>query len=316
MYKEIYKKIKKYNNIVISRHIGADPDALGAQVALKDIISNTFPNKKVYASGIMSSKFKSIGSTDILPKEAYENSLVIVLDTPILRRVDVEDFLKFTDSVKIDHHPFEEEFCNTELIDEEASSTCEMIVDLCKNTKLNMTKYASERLVMGIISDTNRFLYTSSSTKTMRIVADLIDEYNIDKNEIYEPLYLRDMNEVKLQGYISQNMIITKNNVGYIIIKDEIIKEYGVDAASAGNMVNNFSYINELLVWLTFSEDIKQNIIRVSIRSRGPEINKLANMYNGGGHKYASGIRLTNLNQVDEIISKLDELCEEYKENL
>jgi phosphoesterase RecJ-like protein len=126
---------------------------------------------------------------------------------------------------------------------------------------------------------------------------------------------MRDMNELKLQGYISQNMIITDNNVGYVCITDDIIKEYKVDAASAGNMVNNFSYISELLVWVTFSEDKKQNQIRVSIRSRGPIINDVAGVYNGGGHKYASGIRIKSFDQVDEIIERLDEKAKEYKEN-
>lgn len=57
IYKQIYKKIKEYNIIVIARHIGADPDALGSQFALKSIILNLFPDKKVYAVGNPASKF-------------------------------------------------------------------------------------------------------------------------------------------------------------------------------------------------------------------------------------------------------------------
>ncbi len=313
MYKNIYKKIKKNNNIIIARHIGADPDALGSQIALRDIISTTFPEKNVYAIGTYSSKFRFIGSMDKPSENMYDDSLIIVLDTPILRRVDVEDFSKFTDSIKIDHHPFEEKFCDLEWIEETSSSSCQMVIELCKNIKLNMTKYAAERLFFGVVSDTNRFLYYSSTPRTLHLVADLIEEYNISTTDLYEQLYMRNMSEIKLQGYISQNMIITKNNVGYICITDKIIKDFGVDSASAGNMVNNFTYINELLVWVTFSEDVKQNVIRVSIRSRGPVINEVASLYNGGGHPFASGIRLADFSQVDEIIEKLDLICEEYK---
>jgi phosphoesterase RecJ-like protein len=111
-------------------------------------------------------------------------------------------------------------------------------------------------------------------------------------------------------------MIITENNVGYICITDDIIKEYKVDAASAGNMVSNFSFVSELLVWVTFSEDVKQNLIRVSIRSRGPVINDIASKYNGGGHKFASGIRIKSFDQVEEIVKELDEAAKKYKENL
>ena len=51
MHKKIFNRIKKYNTIVIARHIGPDPDSLGAQIGLKDIIINNFPNKNVYAVG-------------------------------------------------------------------------------------------------------------------------------------------------------------------------------------------------------------------------------------------------------------------------
>lgn len=316
MYKDIYKEIKKFQSIVIARHIGADPDALGSQLALKELILNTFPNKKVYAVGSRSSKFKVIGNTDILKDDFnYEDSLLIILDTPIKRRIDIENMNDFKFSIKIDHHPFDEKFSDLEWIDDSYSSASEMIADLALNTKLLLNKKASEYIIMGIVSDSNRFLYDSATTKTMRLVCDLIDKFEIDKKDIYEKVYMRDMNELKLQGYISQNMIITDNNVGYVCITDDIIKEYKVDAASAGNMVNNFSYISELLVWVTFSEDKKQNQIRVSIRSRGPIINDVAGVYNGGGHKYASGIRIKSFDQVDEIIERLDEKAKEYKEN-
>lgn len=42
IYKQIFKQIKKYDTIVIARHIGADPDALGSQFALKKYYSRTF----------------------------------------------------------------------------------------------------------------------------------------------------------------------------------------------------------------------------------------------------------------------------------
>ncbi len=315
MYKNIYKEIKRHENIVIARHIGADPDALGSQFALKELILNTFPNKKVYAAGSRSSKFKVIGNTDIIKGDFnYENSLLIILDTPIKKRVDIENIELYKTSIKIDHHPFDEEFCNIEWIDDSYSSASEMIADLALNTKLVMNKKTAEFIILGIVSDSNRFLYENATTKTMRLVSDLIDEFKIEKKDIYEKVYMRDMKELKLQGYISMNMTITENNVGYVCITDDIIKEYNVDAASAGNMVNNFSYVSELLVWVTFSEDKKQNQIRVSIRSRGPVINDIASIYNGGGHKYAAGIRIKNFDQVDEIIKHLDKKAKEYKE--
>lgn len=314
MYKEIIKLIKKYDSIVIARHIGGDIDALGSQIGLKEIIEETYPNKKVYAVGAYASRFKFVGPLDKEEDIDFDNSLLIVLDTPKVSRLDVDDISKYKHRVRIDHHPFEEEFCDVELVDENKSSTCEMIVELCLNTKLKITKSAAEKLYMGIISDTNRFLYPCTTSDTLALASILVSKYGINPPELYEKMYLRNLDEIRFIGYIFQNIKVTKNGVAYIKITDEIQKEFGMDPASAGNMVGELSYINDFIVWITFSEDKKQNMVRVSIRSRGPVINTLAMQYNGGGHKLASGIRLPNFDLSDEIIERLDILCEEYFE--
>ena len=315
MYKEIVKLIKKYDSIVIARHIGGDIDALGSQIGLKEVIKETYPNKKVYAVGAYASRFKFVGPLDKEEDIDFDNSLLIVLDTPKVSRLDVEDISKYNHRVRIDHHPFEEEFCDIELVDENKSSTCEMIVELCLNTKLKITKSAAEKLYMGMISDTNRFLYPCTTSDTLALASLLVSKYGIKPPELYEKMYLRNLDEIRFIGYIFQNIKVTKNGVAYIKITDEIQKDFGMDPASAGNMVGELSYINDFIVWITFSEDKKQNMVRVSIRSRGPVINTLAMQYNGGGHKLASGIRLPNFDLSDEIIERLDILCEEYVVN-
>lgn len=315
MHKEIFRLIKKYDSIVISRHVGADVDALGSQLGLKKVIENTFPNKKVYAVGAYSSKFKFMGSLDKEENIDYKNSLLIVLDTPIIKRIDIDDISLFAYKIKIDHHPFEEKFCDIELIDENKSSTCEMIIDLCNNTKLKLDKDSAEKLYMGVVADTNRFMYPCTSPTTMILCANLIKDYNLDISELYPKMYMRNINEIRFIGYVFDNIKVTKNGVGYISITDKIQKEYMVDPASAGNMVSELTNILELLTWVTFSEDKKMDMVRVSIRSRGPIINELAMEYNGGGHKLASGIRLKNFDNVDEIVTKLDKICKKYKED-
>ena len=136
----------------------------------------------------------------------------------------------------------------------------------------------------------------------------------INFTSLYESLYCKPLNEVKLQGYIYQNMTVTENGVAYIKITDALIKEFGIDSASAGNMINNLNYVNEILVWIFLSEDVKSNVIRANIRSRGPVINEVASHYGGGGHKFASGARLADWDLADKLISSLDELTKKYLE--
>lgn len=313
-YKFIYKKIKQYDTIVIARHIGPDPDALASQLALKEIILNTFPNKKVYAVGTPASKFKYLGSLDKMTDEMYKNSLLIVTDLANLARLDGANIKKFDYSIKIDHHPFVEQFCNYEWIDEEASSASQMLIELVFNTKLKINKEIAEKLFIGVVSDTNRFLFSYSKPKTFELISKLIKKYDVDITKQYEKLYLTPLKEVKFQGFIANNLTVTDNDFGYIKITTEMLEKYDVDEATAGNVINKFNYINELLVWAVFTEDVKNNNIRGSIRSRGPIVNKVVEKFNGGGHIYASGVRAKNFDEIDLLINDLDEVCKQYKE--
>lgn len=314
MYSNIYKKIKKYDTIVIARHVGADPDALASSLGLKEIILHTFPKKKVYVIGHPASKFKYLGVLDKMSEELYQNSLLIVTDTPDKRRVDGVDASKFEYSIKIDHHPFIEKYCDIEWIDDTKTSASEMILELIQNTKLKINKEAAEKLYIGLVSDSNRFLFYYTTPKTFELVAWLIKKTKIDITELYTLLYLRPIKELKFQGYVESHLEVTEHGVAYIHITDEVLKQYGVDPATAGNMINNFNYIEEALVWVVFSEDKNNNTIRGSIRSRGPIVNEIAATFGGGGHIHASGVRLKSFEDADALVLALDKVCEDYRE--
>lgn len=312
-FKQIKKQIKIYNNIFIARHIGADPDALGSTIALRDLIKEKYPNKSVYAIGNPANRFKFMGNLDKV-ENIPKNSLLIVLDTPDSKRIDGIDINEFDFIIKIDHHPFIEKYANIEYIDDTASSTCQIILEFIYTCHYKLNKNIAEKLYLGIASDTNRFLYDYTTVKTFELVTKMLKETKINFTSLYESLYCKPLNEVKLQGYIYQNMTVTENGVAYIKITDALIKEFGIDSASAGNMINNLNYVNEILVWIFLSEDVKSNVIRANIRSRGPVINEVASHYGGGGHKFASGARLADWDLADKLISSLDELTKKYLE--
>lgn len=314
IYRKIYNVIKKYDNIVIARHVGPDPDALGSSIGLKEIIKNTFPNKNVYVVGCSAAKFKYLGSLDKIPEDT-KNMLLIVTDTPDKGRVDSAISNEFSYSIKIDHHPFIEEFCSLEWIDENASSASQMIMELAFNTKLKINKRAAEKLFIGLVADTDRFLFSYTTPKTFDLVSRLIKETKLDFTELYKNLYMRPFKEIKFHGYLQDNLSVTKNGFAYVKITQETLEKYEVDAATAGNMVNDFNYIDGVKAWAVFSYDKLNNNIRGSIRSRGPIINEIASRYNGGGHKFASGVRLKNFEETDLLIKDLDEACRLNEEN-
>lgn len=310
MYKQIYKIIKKYNKIIIARHKGVDPDAMASQIGLRDSIRLTFPEKEVYAIGSAPHRFSYIGKLD--KPDDLSNALLIVCDTPDLKRIDGADPANFLYTIKIDHHPFIDDFGGLEYIVPEASSASELVMELIDETRLKCNSLVAQTLYYGLVSDSNRFLFSTSSYKTFALVSKFLKEYPFDITHCYNKLYARPLNEVRLKGYIASNMNVTESGVAYIDITDELQSKYGVDSAAAGNMVNDFNFINEVLVWLTITEDIKLGLIRISIRSRGPVINKVAEAHNGGGHAYASGAKVTTFEEAHEIVKELNEVCEKY----
>ncbi len=313
IYKQIFKVIKKYDTIVIARHIGADPDALSSQFALKEIILKTFPNKKVYAVGNPASRFKFFGNNEKIDNIDTTKGLLIVLDTPDIKRIDGVSLNNFEYVIKMDHHPIIDKYANIELIDEDSCSTSQLILEFIFNNKIEINKEIGEKLYLGIVGDTDRFLHDYTSSKTFSLVTRLLEETNIDFTSLYKVLYQRPISEIRFEGYIYQNLILTENGVAYIKITDRKLKEFGVDSAAAGNMINDLKFVNEIIVWLFLTEDIKSNLIRANIRSVGPYINDVATKFGGGGHKYASGVKLKTWDDSDKLINELDELVKNYK---
>lgn len=314
IYKSIYNEIKRYKKIYIARHIGPDPDAFASQMSMKDTIKLTFPEKEVYAVGATVSRFKYFGKIDKVDNYDYENALLIVTDTPDNKRVDIDNFLSFAHVLKIDHHPFVDLFGNVEYIDEDASSASELVYEVIRNTKLKMNDTIAGKLYMGIVSDTNRFLY-GTNNNTFLIVADLIKKYKLDVESLYRKLYARPLSEIRLMGHIASSLKVDKYGFAHVEIDEDIIKSLGADLASVSNMINDFNNINEIIVWAFVSRDEKNNKYKVNIRSRGPVINDIASKYNGGGHKYASGVRNESKEAIEQLLKDLSNCCKDYVES-
>ena len=310
--KQILKKIKEYNSIFIARHVGPDPDAIASECALRDIIKLTYPKKNVFAIGTGVAKFKYIGYMDKIDgigAETKKKSLLIILDVPKFERVDGALKDEFDYTIKIDHHPCDVDECDINYINESSSSTCQMVAEFAINNKLKMNEYIAETLFTGIVSDSERFLLSYTSPKTFDVASYLLDNYNVKLEKVYDGLYDRPINERRFEAYIINNINITDNGFGYIKITKEDEKKYEVDANTASNMVNNLNHIKELKCWAFSSYDEKNKQFRINIRSRKLVINDIAMKYNGGGHKFASGARIENEEDVDKLFKELDDRC-------
>ena len=167
MIEKILKKIDEYECICLYRHVNPDYDAFGSQFGMYDLIQNTFENKEVYFAGDFSSdlvaKYQFNG--EINEPNFEKPTLGIVLDTANQERID-GDISLCKEIIKIDHHIVVDSYGNLNLEDSTASSCSQIVALFLKNKRVKLSSFGAAALYMGIIGDTNRFMYSATDERT------------------------------------------------------------------------------------------------------------------------------------------------------
>lgn len=312
MYNKILKQIREAKTIIIHRHARPDGDALGSQIGLKEAIKNTFPRKEVYAVGDTTSKYDFIGEMDEVSDEKYQDAVVFVLDSSEQSLISDERYKKGKTLIKIDHHIAKESFGDIELVDSSYESCCGLVAYLVERIHLKLTNYGAKCLFTGMVTDSGRFRYDSTTSKTFEIASKLM-KYDFSITDIYNNLYLDTLEMVKLRAEFTLKFKLTEQNVAYIKTTQDEIQKAGVDIFSISrNMVNTMAGIKGIDIWVNFTED-KDGSVVCEIRSSKYNINPIAVKYGGGGHKAASGATLKNFDETDMLLNDLNLLILENK---
>lgn len=311
--RQIIDTIKANETIIIHRHVRPDPDAYGSQQGLKEIILANYPEKKVYAVGDHDASLSFMAQPDQIADDVYENALVIVTDTANTERVDDQRYTKGKMVIKIDHHPNDDAYGDLLWVDTTASSCSEMIYELYEEGKevadWKLSDAAARLLFAGIVGDTGRFQFPSTTSKTFKVAADLIT-YDFNRNEIFDGMYEMEQKLLNLQGYIYQNFVMDEHGAAYVKLSKELLAQYETVPSEASLLVGCLGSVKGICSWVVFIEEEDQ--IRVRLRSKGPIINTLAKEFNGGGHPLASGATAYSWEEADAVISRLQEICKAY----
>lgn len=310
--RRIIEKIKQYPTIIIHRHVRPDPDALGSQGGLKAIIQASFPEKQVYSVGEDDPEFDYLVKMDKVSDEDYEEALVIVCDTANTARIDDQRYRLGKEIIKIDHHPNVDTYGDIQYVDTNASSTSEMIYELFDIGKIDglvMNDEGARLLYAGIVGDTGRFLFPSTTKRTFQYAAELVT-YKFDRTALYNDLYSVENHILRLRGHILQEFKLFESGLCAVKLTKELLNEFNVSPDETGQLIQVFSDVKGIKAWVFFVEEDDQ--IRVRLRSKGPVINEIAAKYRGGGHPLASGATVYNWEEVDCVIDDLNEACKEY----
>lgn len=326
--KELLSTPKK---VVILTHWSPDGDAMGSSLGLYNFLikkkhtvtlvtPNAYPSFLFWLPG----NKKVINFSDT-PKEAKREiakaDVAFFLDFNSLKRIgDLGDIMAKSEALKImiDHHPQPDEVADYLLHDVKASSTCELIFDFIDlmGEKKKLNKNIANCLYTGIMTDTGSFRFPSASSKTHRIVAELMDA-GADNAHIHDLIYDDNTEDkVKLLGYcLAEKLkVLPEYNTAFISLTAEELQLFKYKRGDTEGVVNYALSVKDIRFAAFFVE--RDGEIKASFRSKGNfNVNLFARTnFEGGGHANAAG-GSSDLS-LDETVLKFIQLIPQYKEEL
>ena len=310
MFEKVLEAIKSYDRIIIHRHSSPDGDAIGSQVGLKNIIKENFPNKEVHAVGDAPGRYSFISGSapDVIDDEAYSGALAIILDTSAASLISDSRYTLAELRVRLDHHIFCEKIAEIEVTDTSYESCCGLVTELAKECDLKINREGACALYTGMVTDSGRFRYDSTSSNTHALAAHLM-KTPFDTAPIYSSLYSDELSRIQLRARFTLKITVTDKRVAYIYTDLDEARSYGVDNFTISRgMVNTMSEIRGVDSWVNFTET--EDGVLCEIRSSKYNINPIATRHGGGGHAKASGATLRDRAEAMELLSELEALAD------
>ena len=309
MFEKILEQIRCHDTVIIHRHTNPDGDAMGSQIGLKHIIKANFPDKRVLVVGDPAKRFAFMedSTMDEVADEDYRDALAIVLDTSAKALISDDRYTTAHVSARIDHHLFCETIADIEVTDSSYESCCGLITEFAIESGLTLTPLAAKSLYTGMVTDSGRFRYDSTSANTFRL-ASFLKQVPFDTNDIYRNLYADDFTFIRLRASFVLKIQFTEHKVGYIYTTKEELAATGADTFTVSRgMVNTMGEIRGVDIWVNFTET--DDGVLCELRSSKYNINQVAVKYGGGGHIKASGATLNDRAQAMQMLAELDAMA-------
>ena len=301
------KLLASPKRIAIIPHRSPDGDAMGSTLGLYHFLKklnhdpiviapNDFPD---FLSWLPESEKVLIFENDKnkATKILHEAELIFTLDFNALHRTgEMEHVLCKLDVpfILIDHHQFPDDYAEVTYSDTSISSTCEMVYNFISylDKKVLIDKDIATCLYTGIVTDTGSFKYQTTTSKTHRVAADLID-YGIENGQIHNLLFDNNSyNRLQLLGRSLQNMkVLPEYKTAYITLTQKELDEFNYTKGDTEGTVNYGLTIKGIEFAAIFIENKSENIIKISFRSIGKfDVNQFSRQhFQGGGHINAAG---------------------------
>ncbi|NLF95877.1 MAG: bifunctional oligoribonuclease/PAP phosphatase NrnA [Candidatus Riflebacteria bacterium] len=305
----ICEQLMHARNLFSIAHPFSDGDALGSQLALYHFCQTTGKNCISLNFDPLPDQISWLAGSDRcqndLPPD-MEFDLAFLMETTEARRMGdrVGFFPRARTRVHLDHHVGVVGLGNINLLDEGASSTCEILYNILERTGVKLSRECREALYVGIMTDTGNFRYNNSTPRSHEIVARLIaDDLSVD--DIYKKVYEHtNYNRVVMHGMVmARTRRLHEGKIVASWLKLEDFTSIGADEVDADGAIRHISCINGIEVALLFKE-VEDNKVKVSFRSTGNvDVMEISRQFQGGGHRNASGAQLDG--SIEEVMEKV-----------
>ncbi len=311
MFSALLQAIQEFDTIIIHRHSNPDGDAIGSQVGLKHIILANFPGKTVYMAGDSPKHYGFIKGSqmDEIPDSLYGHALAIILDTSAKKLISDDRYTMAALTARMDHHIFCEKIAQIEVTDTSFESCCGLITQFAMECNLTVPSIAAQALYTGMVTDSGRFRFDSTSAQTFRLASFLMEQ-QFDLNEIYRNLYASDFAQTRLKAEYVLKIQFTEHHVAYIYTPLSELQARDADTFTISRgMVSTMADIRGVDIWVNFTET--ENGVLCELRSSKYNINPIAVKYGGGGHAKASGATVANYDAAMQMLRDLDAMTQE-----
>lgn len=307
-FKLFYELIQNSNSIVIAGHISPDCDAISASFSLASFILKIFNKKSIVLLEEYPEKYSFLKGKEFLyNKQDYKDlspDLFIAVDCGSIDRLGEAKsvFERSKKTVNIDHHISNDSFAQVNFVDPKSSSTSQIIFEILKDLDVLDDDIATT-IYSGIVFDTCGFKHNSTSSRTHQIASELLN-YNIDISMVHTKILNHNtLAKAKVLSKAIENIVVYKDFCYSILNRETIINECSADYSDVEGISSYLLDIEGINIAVFFYE-YSNSRIKVSLRSKKIDVNKIASIFNGGGHKLASGAILkTSLEEAVKLVT-------------
>ncbi|MBS4539893.1 bifunctional oligoribonuclease/PAP phosphatase NrnA [Clostridium sp. D2Q-11] len=295
---KIIGELDRSKMIYLISHINPDGDSIGSLVALGSTLKEIYKDKVILIkSDNIPRKFNFLTNIETLSdlnvlNNIRDNSVLITLDCGDISRIgEAYNYIdKFKKIINIDHHISNTNFGDINIIKSDASSTGEIVFDIIKENNLLLNKDIANALYTAISTDTGSFIYDNTTSKTHRIVAELLD-YDIDKDKIiYEIYQNRSMEKTNIFIQAIKHLEFFSNNrIGITVITKKMMNETNAKSEDLDGIVEFIRDTDGVEIACVIKE-LENDKVKVSLRSKSRiNVSEIAEIFSGGGHIRAAG---------------------------